>query len=93
MPVELQKLIKEYAMPIYKRTLHFKAIDNYEYYFPLCKYKLKSTPYTLLKQKLSNTFYITDLFRAYYNEINTIYASYSITISHDISLTNVIVLE
>lgn len=88
MPIELQMLIKEYAMPIYKRTLHYKAICIF--FLPVLKCKLRSTPYTLLKQKLVNTYYIIDLIRG---GIINHYHSFTFTIMYDISLTDVILLE
>lgn len=91
MPVELQKIIKEYSMPIYKRTLHFKALKDYKDNVYILKYGLESTPYTLLKQKLAKTYYLTDLFRG----IGTCdgYHRPVFNVMYDISLTDVIVLS
>ena len=56
-PIEIQKLIKEFSMPKYKKPLHYKAYLNHPRYF------LKETPYTNMEEKLDNNDFITDMIR------------------------------
>ena len=44
--VDIQLIIKEYSMPIYRKCLHYKAYINAPDYCVL-KYNLKTTPYKL----------------------------------------------
>ena len=59
---DIIKIIKEYSMPKYKRTLHFLAIKMlndwglFEYY----KWRLRETPYTLNILPLADTFFYED---------------------------------
>tara|TARA_R100000951_G_C2555144_1_gene153743 strand:+ start:79 stop:369 length:291 start_codon:yes stop_codon:yes gene_type:complete len=84
-PDDIQKIIKEYSMPIYKIPLHYRAICFYDIYFLLIC--LNFTPYTNNIEPLANTFYEDDLLRADIDNDNFfIYCDSRITILNEITL-------
>ena len=51
-PIEIQKLIKEFSMPIYKKPLHYKAyMDIFD------KLPIESKTFNILKCRLRMTDY------------------------------------
>ena len=62
-PFEIQKLIKEFSMPKYRKTLHFKALTTSKQNF--YDIVLEQTPYTTLIKSFDGWDYIMDLMRGY----------------------------
>jgi len=86
-PDDIQKIIKDYSMPIYRIPLHYRAICFYDIYFLLIR--LNFTPYTNNMQPLANTFYEDDLLRANIdNDDYFLYCDSRIRILHEIPLSN-----
>lgn len=62
LPQDIQLLIKEYSMPIYRKCSHYKAYINAPAHCVL-KYNLKTTPYKLGDVKLAGSCIFDDLCR------------------------------
>ena len=62
MPTDLQILIKEYSMPIYRKPPHFLAIKDID--TNNIPWILADTPYTQLDQDLAGWDHISDIMRA-----------------------------
>ena len=61
-PKDIQLIIKEYSMPVYRKCSHYKAYINAPAHCVL-KYNLKTTPYKLGDVKLAGSCIFDDLCR------------------------------
>ena len=71
-PIDIQLIIKEYSMPIYRKPLHYNILINIFNELPvdckvfhILKHRLKRTDYSNNKIKLANTSYVDDIYRGW----------------------------
>jgi hypothetical protein len=95
-PNEIQKIIKEYSEPIYKKPNHYYAFINKKLFEEI----LNFTPYSKMRHKLDNNTYYDDIVRGssltfnyYYFIINRIQSYTYLTILNDTSLNDVVVIS
>jgi hypothetical protein len=87
LPQDIQLIIKEYSMPIYKKSLHYKAITllNSWSLFESSKYHLLPTPYSYGEILFDNHYCYQDIKRGSSNNKCMFYLSFSYMFPYTLS--------